>query len=112
MPYIHFTKEQKNRAASVDLEEFLRMRGEKLTRSGKEKRMSSDHSITIDGNEWYDHATEKGGGPISFVQERYGLSYSEAVKKLRPSHLSCRQSTATAAVCMPIFSSSGILTAR
>lgn len=82
MPYIHFTKEQKNRAASVDLEEFLRMRGEKLTRSGKEKRMSSDHSITIDGNEWYDHATEKGGGPISFVQERYGLSYSEAVSLL------------------------------
>ena len=46
MPYIHFTEEQKNRAASVDLEEFLRMRGEKLTRSGREKRMTSDHSVT------------------------------------------------------------------
>lgn len=47
MPYIHFTEEQKNQAASVDLEEFLRMRGEKLIRSGKKKRMASDHSITI-----------------------------------------------------------------
>ncbi len=28
--YIHFTEEQKQRAASVDLEEFLRCRGEKL----------------------------------------------------------------------------------
>ena len=27
--YIHFTEEQKQRAASVDLEEFLRCRGEK-----------------------------------------------------------------------------------
>ena len=79
MPYIHFTEEQKNRAASVDLEEFLRMRGEKLTRSGGEKRMASDHSVTIRGNEWYDHATEKGGGPISFVRDFYGLSYPEAV---------------------------------
>lgn len=82
IPYIHFTEEQKNRAASVDLVEFLRMRGEKLTRSGKEKRMASDHSITIDGNEWYDHATEKGGGPISFVRNFYGLSYPEAVSLL------------------------------
>ena len=82
MPYIHFTEEQKNRAASVDLEEFLRMRGEKLTRSGGEKRMASDHSVTIRGNEWYDHATEKGGGPISFVRDFYGLSYPEAVSLL------------------------------
>ena len=82
MPYIHFTEEQKNRAASVNLEEFLRMRGEKLTRSGGEKRMASDHSVTIRGSEWYDHATEKGGGPISFVRDFYGLSYPEAVSLL------------------------------
>lgn len=82
MPYIHFTDEQKDRAASVDLEEFLRMRGEKLTRSGREKRMASDHSVTIRGSEWYDHASERGGGPISFVRDFYGLSYPEAVTLL------------------------------
>ena len=36
MPYIHFTDEQKMRAASVDLVEFLRRQGEKLIRSGPE----------------------------------------------------------------------------
>lgn len=82
MPYIHFTEEQKNQAASVDLEEFLRMHGEKLTRSGGEKRMASDHSVTIRGSEWYDHAAEKGGGPISFVRDFYALSYPEAVSLL------------------------------
>lgn len=82
MPYIHFTEEQKNRAASVDLEEFLRMHGERLTRSGKEKRMASDHSITVDGSEWYDHAAGKGGGPVSFVRDFYGLSYPEAMSLL------------------------------
>lgn len=34
MPYIHFTEEQKLRAASVDLVEFLHRQGEKLIRSG------------------------------------------------------------------------------
>ena len=32
--YIHFTEEQKERAAAVDLEQFLRCRGEKLIASG------------------------------------------------------------------------------
>ena len=49
--YIHFTDEQKQRAASVDLEEFLRCRGEKLLTSGREKRLARDHSVTIRGNE-------------------------------------------------------------
>ena len=79
MPYIHFTEEQKLRAASVDLAEFLRRQGEKLIRSGPEYRLASDHSITVQGNEWYDHAVKEGGGPISFVQQFYNLSYPEAV---------------------------------
>ena len=80
--YIHFTEDQKQRAASVDLEEFLRRRGEKLIPSGREKRLASDHSITVRGSEWYDHAEEKGGGPVSFVQTYYGLNYPEAMTLL------------------------------
>lgn len=79
MPYIHFTEEQKLRASEVDLVEFLRHQGEKLIRSGPEYRLASDHSITIQGNEWYDHAIKEGGGPISFVQQFYNLSYPEAI---------------------------------
>ena len=80
--YIHFTDEQKKRAASVDLEEFLRSRGEKLLTSGREKRLARDHSVTIRGNEWYDHAEERGGHAVSFVQRFYHLSYPEAVTML------------------------------
>ena len=80
--YIHFTEEQKLRAGAIDLEEFLRCHGEKLIASGREKRLTGDHSITVRGNEWYDHAAEKGGGPVSFVQTYYGLSYPEAMTLL------------------------------
>ena len=79
MPYIHFTEGQKLRASEVDLVEFLRRQGEKLIRSGPEYRLASDHSVTVRGNGWYDHAAGQGGGPISFVQQFYNLSYPEAV---------------------------------
>ena len=59
--YIHFSDEQKHRANSVDLPEFLRHKGEKLIPSGQDKRLASDHSITVRGNQWFDHASEKGG---------------------------------------------------
>ena len=80
MPYIHFTEEQKLRASEVDLVEFLRCQGEKLIPSGPaEYRLGRDHSVTVRENRWYDHAVKEGGGPISFVQQFYNLSYPEAV---------------------------------
>ncbi|MBR2895707.1 MAG: DUF3991 and TOPRIM domain-containing protein [Oscillospiraceae bacterium] len=81
-PYIHFTEEQKERAASVDLEVFLRHRGEKLIPSGRELRLHSDHSITVRGNEWFDHAIHQGGHAVSFVQKHYGLNYPDAMRLL------------------------------
>lgn len=80
--YIHFTDEQKHRANSVDLTEFLRHKGEKLIPSGRDKRLASDHSVTIRGNQWFDHAPEKGGLAIDFVQKFYGMSFPEAVSML------------------------------
>ncbi len=82
IPYIQFTDDQKRRASEVDLERFLLRQGEKLLISGFEKRLASDHSVTICGNEWYDHAVKEGGGPISFVQQFYDLSYPEAITRL------------------------------
>lgn len=67
---------------SVNLEAFLENRGERLLRSGREKRLASDHSVTIRGNEWYDHAEALGGNAISFVQRHYNLSFPEAMQML------------------------------
>ena len=79
MPYVHFSDSQKQRAAAVDLEAFLLSRGDRLLHEGRDRRLASDHSVTICGNEWYDHAVKEGGGPITFVQKFYGLSYPEAM---------------------------------
>lgn len=80
--YVYFTDEQKYRANNVDLADFLSRQGEKLIASGREKRLASDHSITVRGNEWYDHAVEKGGYSIDFVRRFYNLSFPKAVTML------------------------------
>jgi len=80
--YIHFTDEQKQRANSVDLTVFLKMQGETLLPSGREKRLQRNHSITVRGNEWFDHATKEGGLAIDFVQNFYGKSFPDAVMML------------------------------
>lgn len=77
--YIHFTEEEKEQANRVDLEHFLLQQGEKLIPSGREKRLSSNHSITVRGNEWYDHATEQGGYAIDFVKNYYNIPFPDAV---------------------------------
>ena len=88
MPYIPFTDEQKVLANSVNLEEFLRMRGEKLERVGREHKLiyydgSGRHdSITLRGSTWFDHKNQVGGGAIKFMQEFYDMDFQTAVQEL------------------------------
>ena len=88
MPYIPFTDEQKQLANSVDLAEYLRVRGEKLERAGVEHKLiyydsSGKHdSITIRGSKWFDHKNQTGGGAIKFMQEFYGMDFQTAVQEL------------------------------
>ena len=88
MPYIPFTDEQKQLANSVDLAEYLRVRGEKLERAGIEHKLiycdsSGKHdSITIRGSKWFDHKNQVGGGAIKFMQEFYDMDFQTAVQEL------------------------------
>lgn len=88
MPYIPFTEEQKVTANSVDLPEFLRMRGEKLERAGREFKLiyydsSGKHdSITMSGSTWFDHKNQVGGGTIKFMQYYYDMDFPTAVQEL------------------------------
>ena len=88
MPYIPFTEEEKMTANSVDLADFLRMRGEKLERAGREYKLiysddsGSHDSITIRGSTWFDHKNQTGGGAIKFMQYHYGMDFPTAVQEL------------------------------
>lgn len=82
MAYIHFTDEQKQRANSVDLVDFLQRQGEQLTRSGREWRWQRYDSVTVRGSQWFRHSRREGGHAIDFIQEFYGLNFPEAVTLL------------------------------
>ena len=88
MPYIPFTDEEKQLANSVDLAEYLRVRGEKLERAGREFKLiysddsGSHDSITIRGSTWFDHKNQTGGGAIKFMQYHYGMDFPTAVQEL------------------------------
>lgn len=77
--YVHFTEEQKQRANSVDLADFLQSRGEKLIHSGREWRWERHDSVTVRGNQWFRHSTEQGGQAIDFVCEFFHLPFPDAV---------------------------------
>ena len=88
MAYIPFTNEQLIRANNVDLVEFLRFKGEKLEKCGKEHKLvytdsyGKHDSIMIHGSNWFDHKNQIGGGAIKFMQQFYGLSFPIAVQTL------------------------------
>ena len=76
---MYYTQEQIDRANQADLVLFLQSQGEPLERAGQEYRWKRHDSLTVRGNKWYRHSQSKGGGPIDFVMEFFGKSFTEAV---------------------------------
>lgn len=83
-----YTKEQIDKANQTDLEEFLQRKGERLKRTGSEsvlvyKDSTGEHdSISIRKNRWYDHKNMRGGYPLKFMQEFYGMNFRTAMNEL------------------------------
>ena len=79
---MYYSQEQIERANAVDLTDYLSGRGEQLMRSGNEYRWKKHDSLTIRKNKWFRHSQEKGGYPIDFLMEFFGMTFPEAVKEL------------------------------
>ena len=79
---MYYTQEQIDRANRADLVSFLRSQGEQLERAGHEYRWKRHDSLTLRENKWYRHSQSKGGGPVDFLMEFFGMSFTEAVQAL------------------------------
>ena len=83
-----YTQEQIDRANQTNLEEYLQQKGERLRKTGCEsvliyKDSTGEHdSISVRRNRWYDHKNMRGGYPLKFMQEFYGMSFRTAMKEL------------------------------
>ena len=83
-----YTQEQIDKANQTNLEEFLQQKGEHLRKTGSEsaliyKDSTGEHdSISVRRNRWYDHKNMRGGYPLKFMQEFYGMNFRAAMKEL------------------------------
>ena len=83
-----YTQEQIDKANQTNLEEFLQQKGERLRKTGSEsvliyKDSTGEHdSISVRRNRWYDHKNMRGGYPLKFMQEFYGINFRTAMKEL------------------------------
>ena len=83
-----YTQEQIDKANQTNLEEFLQQKGEHLRKTGSEsvliyKDSTGEHdSISVRRNRWYDHKNMRGGYPLKFMQEFYGMNFRTAMKEL------------------------------
>lgn len=83
-----YTQEQIDKANQTNLEEFLQQKGEHLKKTGSEsvliyKDSTGEHdSISVRRNRWYDHKNMRGGYPLKFMQEFYGMNFRTAMKEL------------------------------
>lgn len=83
-----YTQEQIDRANQTNLEEYLQQKGERLRKTGSEsvliyKDSTGEHdSISVRRNRWYDHKNMRGGYPLKFMQEFYGMNFRAAMKEL------------------------------
>ena len=83
-----YTKEQIEEANSISLVEYLQLRGEALKASGSEYKWiyrdgGGEHdSISIRENKWYDHKNGTGGYTVAFLQDFYGMRFTEAMREL------------------------------
>ena len=83
-----YTQEQIDKANQTNLEEYLQQKGERLRKTGSEsvliyKDSTGEHdSISVRRNRWYDHKNMRGGYPLKFMQEFYGMNFRTAMKEL------------------------------
>lgn len=77
-----YSKEQIALANSVNLVDFLKTQGEKLTKSGKDMRWERNHSVTVRDNRYYKWREGEGGYPIQFLKDFYGYDFKQAMEVL------------------------------
>jgi len=76
----HYTQEQIQKAASMNIAEFLQQQGQTLKQHGNEYEWKAEgQSVSINGSKYFNHYQGKGGNAIHFVEEYLGLGFQDAV---------------------------------
>ena len=80
---VYFSDEDRRKARTTDIAEFLKQNGENVRRCGSEYVwLDGSQKVTIRNNVWFSHYEQKGGDAIDFVRKYFDKNYYEAVRML------------------------------
>ena len=80
---VYFSDEDRRKARTTDIAEFLKQNGESVRRCGSEYVwLDGSQKVTIRNNVWFSHYEQKGGDAIDFVRKYFDKNYYEAVRML------------------------------
>lgn len=69
-------------ARRASVEDYLKTKGETLTREGRQYRVKKHSGLVISGNRWYSHTLLKGGNTLDYLVEMEGMDFKKAVAEL------------------------------
>lgn len=79
---MEYSKEQIQRANTVDFVDYLKLRGESVIKSGNEFRWKQHDSVMIDHNLWFRHSERQRGNAIDFLIKFYNMTFPKAMEEL------------------------------
>jgi hypothetical protein len=69
-------------ARRASIEEYLRGRGEILSKEGRQYRVENHSGLVVSENKWYSHTLLKGGNTLDYLIEMEGMDFKKAVEIL------------------------------
>lgn len=70
------------KARRASIEDYLRGKGEVLSKEGRQYRVENHSGLVVSGNKWYSHTLSKGGNTLDYLIEVEGLEFIKAVEVL------------------------------
>ena len=69
-------------ARRANIEEYLKRKGKRLLKEGKQYRVVNHSGLVVSGNKWYSHTLQKGGNTLDYLIGIEGLGFKKAVELL------------------------------
>jgi len=69
-------------ARRASIEEYLRGKGEVLSKEGMQYRVENKSGLVVSENRWYSHTLLKGGNTLDYLVEMEGVDFKKAVEIL------------------------------
>lgn len=73
------------KARRASMEEYLKSKGEVLSKEGRQYRVKGRPGLVVSGNKWYNHTLSVGGNTLDYLVKMEGIDFKKSVETLTES---------------------------